>query len=393
MKHIFSKFGVAFGAFVLSASLALPAAAMTLKGGDTYVLPEGETLNDDLYVGGGTVILNGNVNGDVLIGGGTVFENGDVSQDGVSGGGNVTIAGEVGDDLRVAGGNVSILNNVKDDVIVGGGNVSIAKDATIGGDLVAGAGTMVFDGTVKGSAMLAGGSIIVNGTIDGLVEIRAEEVRFGGEARIINKVRVFAPKEARLDEGAQLANGTEFTRVEYNKGGPHEGREGAKNFLKPLLGLLTLLFVMKMIGLMFAAGFIATYFKTYSTKLVDKVLDKPGRAVFVGFATAILTPIIIGLLLITVVGSWLGFLLGAGYGFLIMAAKIYASIVFGAWLWRLGSKSKTRVVDWKSAVIGAFLLTFLGLIPIIGWIVLVVAFLAALGGLYAMAEERIKQMR
>lgn len=392
MKHILSKFGIALGAFAVSATLALPAAAMTVRGGDTFILPEGETINDDLYVGGGTVILNGDVNGDVIVGGGNVVINGSVSQDLTAGGGTVTVAGEVGDDVRVGGGNVSMLNEVKGDVIVGGGNVHIANGATIAGDLVAGAGTLVMDGVVKRNTMMAGGSILVNGTLDGMVEIRAEDVRFGSDARVMNKVRVFAPKEARIDEGAQLANGTEYTQVAYGKDRQAARIEG-KKLLKPLLGFLTMLFVLEVVGLMIAAGFLASYFKTYSTKLVDKVLDKPGRALFAGFAVAVLTPIVAMLLGITIIGSWLGILLGLGYAFMIAAAKIYASVVFGAWLWRLGSKGKTRVVDWKSAVIGAFLLAFLGLIPILGWILLVLAFLMALGGLYAMTEDRIKQMR
>jgi hypothetical protein len=392
MKHILSKLGIAFGAFAMSVSLALPAAAMTVRGGDTFILPEDETINDDLYVGGGTVILNGDVNGDVIVGGGTVVINGSVSQDVTAGGGNLTIAGEVGDDLRVAGGNVSILSGVNGDVIAGGGNVLVSKDATIDGDLVVGAGTLVMDGVVKRHALLAGGSILINGTLDGMVEIRAEDVRFGSDARVMNKARVFAPKEARIDEGAQLANGTEYTQVAYGKDRRAAEMEG-KKLLKPLLGFLTVLFVLELVGLMIAAGFLASYFKTYSTKLVDKVLDKPGRALFAGFATAVLTPIIAVLLGVTIIGSWLGILLGLGYAFLVAAAKIYAGVVFGAWLWRLGSKGKTRVVDWKSAVIGAFLLAFLGLIPILGWIILVIAFLVTLGGLYAMAEERIKQMR
>lgn len=392
MKHFLSKLGIAFGAFAISASLALPAAAMTVRGGDTFILPEEETLNDDLYVGGGTVILNGRVNGDVSVAGGTVILNGAVAEDVMAAGGNLTVAGEVGDDLRVAGGNVSVLNAVGGDAIVAGGNVLVSKDAAIGGDLVAGAGTLVFDGAVKRNALVAGGSILVNGTIDGLAEIRSEDVRFGAGARLMNKARVFAPKDARMDEGAQLPNGVEFTRVEYRKGKP-VGRLEAEKFVKPLLGFFTLLFVLELVGLMIAAGFLAGYFRTTSGKLADRALDKPGRALFAGFAFAVLTPIVAFLLGITVVGGWLGILLGLGYAFAVALAKVYAGVVFGAWLWRLGSKGKTKGVDWKSAVTGAFLLAFIGLIPVIGWIILLIAFLIALGGLYALIEERVKQMR
>lgn len=391
MKIPLIRLAAAIGAIACSASFAFPATAMTVRGDETFVLPAGETLNDDLYIGSGQVILNGNVNGDVYAVGGTVVVNGAVSQDVVAAGGNMTIAGTVGDDLRVAGGNVSIMGNVKGDVIAAGGNMLVSRDATFGQDLVVGAGSLVFEGHVKRAALLSGGSIMINGTIDGPVEIRADEVRFGSEARIAFKARVFAPKEALVDTGAKLSDGMEYTKMTAPAEGLSEG--DAKKFVGPFLGFLTMIFVLKIVGLMIAAGVLASVFNSYSNKVVDRTLEKPGRALFAGFAMFFLTPIAILILVVTIVGSWLGALLGLGFAFLIAMAKVYAGIVFGAWLWRLGTKNKTRGVDWKAAIVGAFLLSFLGLIPILGWILLALAFLFALGGLYAVTEERLKAMR
>jgi hypothetical protein len=57
--------GVAF------ACLPLAAAAADLRQGGELTIPTGETINDDLYVAGGTITVNGNVNGSVLVAGGT----------------------------------------------------------------------------------------------------------------------------------------------------------------------------------------------------------------------------------------------------------------------------------------------------------------------------------
>jgi hypothetical protein len=387
MKYILSRLGLAFGVFALSVSFALPAAAMTARGGDTFVLPAGEAISDDLYVGGGTVIINGIVNGDVYVGTGTLIVNGQISQDLVAGGGNITISGIIGDDLRIAGGSISILGEIKGDVIAGGGNVIVSKDAVFGQDLIVGAGSLVMEGRVKRAAILTGGTIVMNGRIDGPLEIHADEVRFGGDARTTFKARVFSPREAIMDEGSQLADGVDFTKTDKPA-----SREG-KDLGKPLVGFLSMVFILELIGLMIASAVLVSIFKTYSNKLVDRSLDKPGRSLLYGFATLFLIPIAVVILMISILGSWLGGLLAIGYVFLVAITKLFGGVVFGAWLWRLGTKGKSRRVDWKIAVMGTFLVGFLALIPFLGWIVLGLVFLATLGGTYMLAEERLKAMR
>lgn len=390
MKHFLSKLGVAVGTFALSASLALPAAALSPRGGDSYVLPQQETVTDDLYAAGGTVLLNGVVDGDALIAAGTLVANGAITHDLMAVGGTIAISGDVGDDVRVAGGNVSLMSSVAGDALLAGGNVVLGSDAVIGRDLVVAAGTLVLDGHVMRHARLTGGTVLVNGRVDGDIEIRAQEVRFGANARLANKVRVLSPKPPIVEPGAELVDGTEHVVVATKRTRPDIRTE---KFARMFAGFAAMAFMLELVALMTAAIVMVSVFNAYSGKVVDQALGKPGKALLSGFGVAILTPVAAFLLMLTVIGSWLGILLGAGYAFLIVLAKIYGGVVFGAWLWRLGSKGKARGIDWKSAASGVFLLAFIGLVPIVGWIILLLAFLAALGGLYAVALERMKQMR
>jgi len=366
----------------------LSASAMAVGGEEHFIVPTGITINDDLYAGGSTVILNGTVNGDAVIGGGTVVVNGPVKQDLMVGGGNVTVVGDVGDDLRAGAGNITIDGDVKGDALIGGGTVVISKGAVIEHDLVVGAGSLVIEGTVKGTVRLGGGSIVINGTLLGDTQIEADEVRVGSDAHVTQRLSYRASKEAVIDQGADLKGGVAFEQRAMPD--MHDQKAAAKG---GLVGLVALIALIKLIGMLIAAVMLVSCFKTYSSKLVERSLSKPSHALLTGSGTLILTPIAVVLLLATLIGAPLAGLLAVGYAYLMVMAKIYAGVVFGTWLWRLGSKNKSKDVDWKTALTGTFLLFFVCLIPIIGWIIGALAFVATLGGLYALTEEKIKTMR
>ena len=76
--------------------ICMPATATGMVGADRYNLGEGEVLEDDLIVAGGTIMIDGDVSGDLIAAG-------RVDDDAWIAGGSLFIDGEVGDDLRAAG--------------------------------------------------------------------------------------------------------------------------------------------------------------------------------------------------------------------------------------------------------------------------------------------------
>lgn len=394
MKTLLVRLTGAIGALTLLAGSALPAAAMTLRSGESFLLPKAETINDDLYVGGESIILNGTVNGDVFAGGATVVVNGPVKQDLNIGSGDITVNGDVGDDLRVGGGKIILLKSVKGDVLMGGGNIVISKEAVIERDLVVGAGTLVIDGTVKGNVRIGGGKVVLNGAVNGFIEVDAEDLRLGSEARLAKGLKYTSPKTATMDEGSRVTGDIQYVKMEERRGPPYIGKDQRpEKIFGALFGFVAVVFLVKMLALMIAAVVMASFFKTYSNKLADHVLNKPWHALGYGAVALVMTPLAAFVLGATILGLPLAGALGFGYAFMLVMAKIYAGIIFGAWIWKLGSKNKVKVVDWKTALIGVFLLSFLCLIPIVGVIVSCLAFLAALGGLWMMTEEKIKSMK
>src|SRR2546421_12696386 len=88
----------------LFAWLPLQAAAADLRQGSDVTVGPGETVNDDIYAGAGTVSIDGTVNGSVIAGGGTITVTGTVTRDLIVGGGTINVSGHIGGGVIAARG-------------------------------------------------------------------------------------------------------------------------------------------------------------------------------------------------------------------------------------------------------------------------------------------------
>jgi hypothetical protein len=88
---------------VLTTLVFVPAAlAFDGRSGDRIVIGKDEVINEDLYLGGTEIIVDGTINGDLMAAGQTITVNGKVTGDLYAAGNSVTVNGEVGDDLFAA---------------------------------------------------------------------------------------------------------------------------------------------------------------------------------------------------------------------------------------------------------------------------------------------------
>lgn len=363
---------------------------MTPAGGEEFVLPGEVTVNDDLYVGAANAVINGQVNGDLLIGGGSVTISNRVANDLFVAGGNITVNGEVGDDLRVAGGSIAILKNVGDDVVAAGGTIHITKDATINGDLFVAGGVVIIDGQVNGIVHVTGGQVSINGTTKGPVEVKTDDsLKIGAGANIMEQIKYSGPREAEVAEGAMVAKGIEFTKVDRPVRS-HEG--GEKEFRDKLVGFLSMAFLIQVLMFMIAALVAVLFVKKFSVKLMNAAMKDAGGNMLRGFAFVVVTPIALIILAITVLGIPIAAVVGLSYALMIALAKIFAGVLLGMWIFSLGSKGKAEL-DWKVAVVGVLAMEVLILIPFVGWLVAFLIFCTTLGAIYSLAAQRIKEAR
>jgi len=100
-KHILKGLIVSLLAILLMTFTAVPVLAFDARSGDIVTVASGEVIDGDLYVAGGTIIIDGTINGDLIAAGGTITVNGMVDGSIMAAGGTVNINGEVTRAVRV----------------------------------------------------------------------------------------------------------------------------------------------------------------------------------------------------------------------------------------------------------------------------------------------------
>lgn len=229
-----------FLAILLLLVIAAPVAAGEFRTDDTVTVAEGETIDDDLYAGSGTVTIDGTVNGDVTAAAGTVTVDGEVTGSVNVAGGTVEIAGSVGGGARIAGGTVTIAGSIGRDVVVLGGTVTIAESATVAGDVAAGVGTLTVAGQVGGDLLAGAGNIEVTGNVTGSLDVGVDTLVIGPGAQIGGDVEYTSDKEATIDSSAEIAGETTRRTPQRDPSGPALADNPLFSFLGILIGLLVL---------------------------------------------------------------------------------------------------------------------------------------------------------
>lgn len=189
--------------------IAGPAAAGDFRSNTTVTVGPDETVDDDLYVGGGTVSIAGTVNGDATIGAGTVTMSGTVNGSLNVAGGTVDVLGDVTGAVRVSGGTVRIVGSVGRDLVIFGGTATVEAGAEIEGDIAGATGSLTMAGTVHGGLRAGTGSMVLAGTIDGDVEVGVGDLVVESGTTIGGDVTYTSRNDARIADGAEIGGSVE----------------------------------------------------------------------------------------------------------------------------------------------------------------------------------------
>ncbi|TME56760.1 MAG: hypothetical protein E6I60_03425 [Chloroflexi bacterium] len=361
----------------LFAWLPVQTAAADLRQGSDVTVGPGETVNDDIYAGAGTISIQGTVNGKVIAGGGTITVSGNVTGDLILGGGTINVTGHVGGSIIAGGGNLTLNGPVAQDIVVTGGRVDIGSGSTIGRDLVIAGGTATVSAPIARRVQMSSGSLTLRNRVGGDVRGRVDHLKLDG-AQIAGNLDYTSNNQAQLVNGAHVA-GT-VTRHTPTDAGPNLGR-GLLGWLRGLIGI-------------FALGLLAILLlPRFSTRSIDILRSEPWLSLGIGAAIVVVTPIvaviafIVGLL---IGGWWLGLLLVP----LWILALALGYVVSGFLLGRLifAQLGWGQYHDAIALLGGLVLLTVLGLIPVLGVLVGLAALVFGTGAL-ALAVSRRARMR
>jgi cytoskeletal protein CcmA (bactofilin family) len=359
----------------LFAWLPLQVAAADLRQGSDVTVGPGETVNDDIYAGAGTISISGTVNGNVIAGGGTITVSGNVTRDLILGGGTITVTGKVGGSIIAAGGNLTVNGPVAEDLVITGGMIDVGSSSSIGRDLVVAGGTATVSAPVARRVQMGSGSLTLRNRVGGDVHGRVDHLKLDG-AQIGGNLDYTSSNEVEKVNGASVA-GTTTRHTPTDQGGG--ARNGFVAWLQALIGILAL-------GLL-----LIFLLPSWSTRAIDTERAQPWASAGIGAAILVITPIVA--LIVFIVGIFLGFwwlgllliplwilVLAIGY---VVSGFLLGRLIFAQLGWG-------RYHDALALLAGLFVLAVVGLIPVIGWLVGLVALILGAGALALVVTQRAR---
>lgn len=330
----------------------------------------------NLYVGGGSVLVNAPISGDLFAAGGSVNVAAKIGGDLFAASGNVTVASPVAGDARLGGGNVVINAPVSGDVLVAGGTVLLSNDASVGGDLWIAGGMVNLTSDVAGNVKLAGGEVFINGEIAGQLEVRSESLVFGPQANVSGPIFYRGTKEAVVQDGARIGQ-IDFALL----------TQSARPARVAGFWIFTLL---KFLALLASALILYRLFRKTSKAIVSLGFNKFWSGLGIGLVGIIATPIIAVILMITVVGSFVGIILLLGFMLAMLVSALYTLMLLGAVLEKWIRREKEIRLTWLTVLWGAIACTILCFIPFVGGLVIAVFYLATFGTLLRSMRGRLE---
>lgn len=357
--------------------LPLPLLAATLQADNT--LDVSVSPKDNAYLAGAQVRVTAPLPADLIAAGGMLEVLSEVAGDALLAGGSVTIGAPVGGDVRVAAGQVFITEDVAGDVAALGGSVALsgkAKEVQIAGGMVE------VTGGAEGPVTVYGGTVTLAGAFAGNVRVVASDrVTLAEGTRIAGLFEYNAPQEAAIPASAAIAGGVRY----IGSSSFLPTAEEAHTFALAGVGVL---FVVRLVAGALASGLLVGLFPALATRVVRGPLTSPSefmRLFLIGFATLLLTPVAVVLLLASFVGVGIAAVVGAAYILLLLLSYLYAAALAGALVMRIAGRG--FLVSWKSAVLGMLVLYLLGLVPGLGFLVSFALSATALGS-FAQAAYR-----
>jgi cytoskeletal protein CcmA (bactofilin family) len=407
---------------VLALFVLVPAAsAFDGRSGDRVVIGKDEVINDDLFVGGTTVVVDGTVNGDLIAGGETVTINGKVTGNVFAAGSSLTVNGSVGHDLVAAGAAVTIGPNARigHNVYAFGASVESQPGSQVGGSLVFGAGQGLVSGQTTNDLLAGASRVRLEGTVGRNAKITVGSsdstyspsyyygsrtpampsvqagLTFGPEAHVVGALEYVSPETVAVPPSVAAQVTHTLPPQDQQLSRELAQRQSTSSYVFDA--------VRRLVGLLLVGLLIALVAPRWITGPADKLLSKPLSSLGVGLVGLVAAPLswLVALGVVVTVAAIFGLLSLGGLTALILLAGLpalgialvallfIASYLCQAIIAYLGGRLILRRIrpEWNSRIyrpllIGLLILGLLIALPVAGgWL----QFLVILAGLGAIA--------
>ena len=422
-NQFLKKAGIMLFALTLTLLLAVTVtptahAGEFIEGKPDAVLQEGETVKDDLFIGGNNVLVAGTVEGDLFAAGNDVVISGEVYGNVFTAGQTITISGMIDGALMVAGYDLTLAESavITRNVYFGGFSLQAMTDSLVQRSIYGGGYQLILDGTVARDVTAGLGALKVAGPVGGDLNVEIGEPTSDSEWVVDNWMQGM-PAIKVLDPGyvveESLVEGDlniKVTPVETNVNVPDIKIDPAQlvlGYLRRRAG--------EFVALMLVGMIVLWLMKDSLLKAVDEVKSNAGKdslwgllvyflyvpVVFTLFVLLTLLIIIVSLLTlgsltgeVIAISSFSFFGLLTLFGMLAsLGTKIVVGYLVGRWL-----LSKTSALTYENywhhvgaLALGVFLYEVLRAIPLAGFVIMLVVVVIGTGAFFVLFKNALRK--
>ncbi len=334
-----------------------------------------DVLPDMAFLAAGDLTVSAKSTDDIFAAGGDISIDGAQADHMLAVGGDIIVTNVAFHDLFAAGGNISFLSGaVIDDVVAAGGDIDIKPELSIGGSLVITGGDVKIGAPVGGELRAAAGRLRLNGSVKGDAYLVGDQVSIGPNVRIDGDLRYRSPNFV-MDPSAVVSG--DIVELEPAPS-PDMERWGVK-----AATALTVFALAFLVGMAVLIIVIAMALPSLMNSTAAMIREKPLSTLGIGFLIVFAAPMIIALLFASVFGAPLALLIAV----IFLAAAPLAIAAFAYYVGMLGRKmiftnagdtpGITARAGWS--LLATVALVFVGLIPVAGGFVWIVAYVLGIG--------------
>jgi cytoskeletal protein CcmA (bactofilin family) len=181
--------------FVLAS--AGPASAAETASSEIVIIREGDTVSEDLYAAGVRVVIEGRVEGDLAaFAAEDVVISGEVTGSVLAIAPSVTIDGDIGGSARVSSGSLTIAGSIGVDLVAAAFGVDLDSGSEIGGDALVWAIEMKSAGIIGDGLGGSQRTLELEGTVEGDIDVSVNRLLVSGPLQVGGDLGYRSPSEA-----------------------------------------------------------------------------------------------------------------------------------------------------------------------------------------------------
>ncbi len=317
-----------------------------------------------LYKAGRTVNITGVINGDIFCAAQTVTIDATVNGDVICAGQTITINGTVNGNIRLVGQTLNVGAQTSRSVSLAGQDLTLSSNATVGTDVSLAGQTAHINGRTDRDITGAVNDMFVAGTVGRNVTARTNKLVLQSSANIRGNLSYISPTQLQRDGGAKVAGTIVFHK---SVGAAHHHAAWQGVWLAWHLYWLAAILVFSMI--------IVALFPQLTQRWNKVARGQTWQAVLVGLIAMLVVPLVMVTLLLSIIGAPLALFLLLLWLLIVALSLPLAAYYTGSLL--LKNEKRTPII----MLLGAVVLGLISMIPVLGWLVIIVAYALGIGTL------------